>query len=129
MTKVNGSTNGLKLGEEPNSEEKDVVGFEDLKYQNGFGNHFSGEALKGALPVGQNSPLKCPYGLYAEQVSGTAFTVPRKLNQRRYTKFSTNDPLRTHNSGYFELNCDRAKAMFESSGWSDSLVHFTTPNS
>jgi hypothetical protein len=58
--------------------------FEELEYQNGFGNHFVTEALKGALPVKQNSPLKCPYGLYAEQISGTAFTVPRKLNQRSW---------------------------------------------
>ncbi len=58
--------------------------FEELEYQNGFGNHCVTEALKGALPVKQNSPLKCPYGLYAEQISGTAFTVPRKLNQRRW---------------------------------------------
>ncbi len=58
--------------------------FEELEYQSGFGNHCVTEALKGALPVKQNSPLKCPYGLYAEQISGTAFTVPRKLNQRRW---------------------------------------------
>lgn len=63
--------------------EHDTVAFGDLEYQHGFGNHFSTEVLKGALPVGQNSPLKCPYGLYAEQISGTAFTVPRMHNQRR----------------------------------------------
>ncbi|ORX74745.1 Homogentisate 1,2-dioxygenase [Linderina pennispora] len=44
------------------------------EYQPGFGNHFSSEALPGALPVGQNTPQVCPYGLYAEQLSGTAFT-------------------------------------------------------
>lgn len=55
----------------------------DLKYQSGFGNHFSSEAIAGALPRNQNSPLVCPYGLYAEQISGTSFTSPRKLNQRR----------------------------------------------
>ncbi|XP_072978863.1 homogentisate 1,2-dioxygenase [Typha angustifolia] len=53
----------------------------DLEYQSGFGNHFSSEAIPGALPRRQNSPLLCPFGLYAEQISGTAFTVPRKLNQ------------------------------------------------
>lgn len=57
---------------------------EELKYQSGFGNHFSSEAISGALPLDQNSPLLCPYGLYAEQISGTSFTSPRKLNQRRY---------------------------------------------
>ena len=51
-------------------------------YQSGFGNEFATEALPGALPVGQNSPQKCPYGLYAEQLSGTAFTAPRGDNRR-----------------------------------------------
>ncbi|KAJ2161225.1 hypothetical protein GGF46_001653 [Coemansia sp. RSA 552] len=54
------------------------------QYQSGFGNHFSSEALEGALPVGQNTPQVCPYGLYAEQLSGTAFTVDRKHNQRSW---------------------------------------------
>lgn len=66
------------------SEEDLESEFSHLGYQSGFGNHFSSEAKPGALPVGQNNPLKCPYGLYAEQVSGTAFTVPRKLNQRSW---------------------------------------------
>ncbi|XP_068653873.1 homogentisate 1,2-dioxygenase-like isoform X2 [Aristolochia californica] len=56
----------------------------DLRYELGFGIHFSSEALSGALPQCQNNPLVCPYGLYAEQISGTAFTVPRKLNQRSW---------------------------------------------
>ena len=46
-------------------------------YQSGFGNEFATEALEGALPVGRNSPQRAPYGLYAEQLSGTAFTAPR----------------------------------------------------
>ncbi|KAG0322200.1 hypothetical protein BG000_002982 [Podila horticola] len=54
----------------------------DYKYQPGFGNHFSSEALPDALPKGQNTPQICPYGLYAEQLSGTAFTVDRKHNER-----------------------------------------------
>eukprot|EP01017_Pseudomicrothorax_dubius_P004859 TRINITY_DN1108_c0_g1_i6.p1 TRINITY_DN1108_c0_g1~~TRINITY_DN1108_c0_g1_i6.p1 ORF type:complete len:470 (-),score=100.35 TRINITY_DN1108_c0_g1_i6:167-1576(-) len=58
--------------------------YENLAYLEGFGNHFATEAKKGALPVGQNSPQKCPYDLYAEQVSGTAFTVPRVSNQRTW---------------------------------------------
>jgi len=53
-------------------------------YQTGFGNHLSSEALPGALPVGRNSPQKCPYGLYAEQISGTAFTAPRAANRRTW---------------------------------------------
>ena len=39
----------------------------ELMYQSGFGNEFATESLPGALPVGRNSPQKCPYGLYAEQ--------------------------------------------------------------
>ena len=53
-------------------------------YQQGFGNAFSSEALPGALPVGRNSPQRCPYGLYAEQFSGTAFTAPRADNRRSW---------------------------------------------
>ena len=53
-------------------------------YQSGFGNEFATEALPGALPVGRNSPQKAPYGLYAEQVSGTAFTAPRHSNRRSW---------------------------------------------
>jgi len=56
----------------------------DSKYQAGFGNAFATEALPGALPVGRNSPQVCPYGLYAEQLSGTAFTAPRADNRRSW---------------------------------------------
>src|SRR5688500_4887036 len=53
----------------------------ELDYQSGFGNHFSTEALPGALPVGRNSPQRTPLGLYTEVLSGTAFTAPRAENQ------------------------------------------------
>ena len=53
-------------------------------YMPGFGNDFETEALPGALPQGQNSPQKCEYGLYAEQLSGTAFTAPRGQNERTW---------------------------------------------
>ncbi|MDE2225843.1 MAG: homogentisate 1,2-dioxygenase, partial [Xanthomonadaceae bacterium] len=53
-------------------------------YQTGFGNEHASEALTGALPVGRNSPQKVPYGLYAEQLSGTAFTAPRNANRRSW---------------------------------------------
>ena len=53
-------------------------------YMPGFGNDFETEALPGALPQGQNSPQKCNYGLYAEQLSGTAFTAPRGQNERTW---------------------------------------------
>jgi len=52
-----------------------------LSYQSGFGNTFSTEAEKGALPVGQNSPQRPPKGLYTEGLSGTAFTAPRAENR------------------------------------------------
>jgi homogentisate 1,2-dioxygenase len=57
---------------------------EGLRYQSGFGNEFATEALPGALPVGRNSPQRAPYGLYAEQLSGTAFTAPRGDNRRSW---------------------------------------------
>jgi len=56
-----------------------------MKYQSGFGNYFSSEAVRGALPVGRNSPQKPPKGLYAEVISGTAFTAPRAENQSVWT--------------------------------------------
>ena len=54
------------------------------QYMPGFGNHFATEAVEGALPVGRNSPQKTPMGLYAEQLSGTAFTAPRSENLRSW---------------------------------------------
>lgn len=48
----------------------------------GFGNEHATEAIKGALPQGQNTPQKVAFGLYAEQLSGAAFTVPRSKQQR-----------------------------------------------
>jgi homogentisate 1,2-dioxygenase len=57
---------------------------EEPGYQSGFGNEFATEALPGALPLGRNSPQRCPYGLYAEQFSGTAFTAPRHANRRSW---------------------------------------------
>jgi homogentisate 1,2-dioxygenase len=53
-------------------------------YLSGFGNTFETEALPGALPVGRNSPQRCAYGLYAEQISGSPFTAPRASNSRSW---------------------------------------------
>ena len=50
----------------------------------GFGNDFETEALDNALPQGRNSPQKCAYGLYAEQLSGSPFTAPRSTNERSW---------------------------------------------
>ena len=57
---------------------------DERKYQSGFGNEFSTEAIAGALPTYQNSPQKVSFGLYAEQISGTAFTAPRADNRRSW---------------------------------------------
>jgi homogentisate 1,2-dioxygenase len=61
-------------------------GFENLQYLSGFGGEVASEDPRcpGSLPKGQNTPQKCPYGLYAEQLSGTAFTVPRDQNRRTW---------------------------------------------
>ncbi|MBJ6120801.1 homogentisate 1,2-dioxygenase [Sphingomonas mollis] len=53
-------------------------------YQPGFANHHATEAVPGALPIGRNSPQHTPFGLYAEQLSGTAFTAPRAENRRSW---------------------------------------------
>ncbi len=53
-------------------------------YLPGFANHHSTEAVAGALPIGRNSPQRTPFGLYAEQLSGTAFTAPRAENRRSW---------------------------------------------
>lgn len=55
-----------------------------VSFISGFRNHFSTEALAGALPQGQNSPQRCPYDLYAEQLTGSAFTAPRSHNLRSW---------------------------------------------
>lgn len=72
-------TSGRKAGTTPRANQSAA-----LSYQSGFGNEFATEALAGALPVGQNSPQRAPYGLYAEQLSGTAFTAPRGANRRSW---------------------------------------------
>ena len=55
-----------------------------LRYLSGLGSYHESEAVAGALPQGQNSPQKVPFGLYAEQVSGSAFTAPRSENLRSW---------------------------------------------
>ncbi|CAH1996152.1 unnamed protein product [Acanthoscelides obtectus] len=82
----------------------------ELKYLNGFGSEFSSEDTRcpGSLPEGQNSPQKCPYGLYAEQLSGTAFTAPRVENKRswlyRIRPSVVHKPFRRFGKG--NLTCD-----------------------
>lgn len=57
----------------------------ELRYQRGFGSFFETEAVAGALPLDRNSPRRVAHGLYAEQLNGVAFTVPRGGNQRSWT--------------------------------------------
>lgn len=77
-------------------------------YMSGFGNEFASEALPGVLPIGQNSPQKVAYGLYAEQISGTAFTAPRHSNQRswlyRIRPAAIHQPFQSREAGNFH-NC------------------------
>lgn len=55
-----------------------------LQYMSGLGGHFESEAVEGALPKGRNSPQRPAFGLYAEQLSGSAFTAPRHENRRSW---------------------------------------------
>src|SRR5258708_35137608 len=57
---------------------------EGLSYLSGFGNEHASEAVPGALPEGRNAPQRAPLGLYAEQLSGSAFTEPRAHNRRSW---------------------------------------------
>ncbi|MFJ8078644.1 homogentisate 1,2-dioxygenase [Streptomyces sp. NPDC096176] len=63
---------------------KIVEGLNDQSFSPGFGNEHSSEAVPGALPHGRNSPQRAPLGLYAEQLSGSAFTEPRAHNRRSW---------------------------------------------
>ena len=81
-------------------------GHPELRYHSGFGNEIATEALPGALPIGQNSPQRCPYGLYAEQLSGTAFTAPRGANRRtwlyRIRPAAVHRPFRRIDNGRYD---------------------------
>ena len=92
-----------------------------LSYQSGFGNHFATEALPGALPEGQNSPQRAPYGLYAEQLSGTAFTAPRAANRRtwlyRIRPAAVHEPFRRTDNGRIESRFDRSHTPPDQLRW------------
>ncbi|XP_027201517.1 homogentisate 1,2-dioxygenase [Dermatophagoides pteronyssinus] len=62
------------------------MSFINLKYKSGFGNEFRSEDPRcpGSLPELQNNPQVCPYKLYSEQLSGSAFTAPRETNKRTW---------------------------------------------
>ena len=73
-----------------------------LAFMTGFENSFATEAVRGALPIARNSPQRAPLGLYAEQLSGTAFTAPRKSNKR--TWFYRIRPSVKHGRGFREVD-------------------------
>lgn len=87
-----------------------------LQYLSGFGSEFKSEHpdYPNSLPDGQNNPQKCAYGLYAEQLSGTAFTAPRNENAR--TWFYRILPSVMHKP--FEPDA-YAGATFFSSNWNE----------
>jgi len=92
-----------------------------LEYQAGFGNEFASEALAGALPTGQNSPQRCPFGLYAEQLSGTAFTAPRASNRRswlyRIRPAAVHGPFSLIEAGAFHNRFDEQAAPPDQLRW------------
>jgi len=94
----------------------------DKAYLSGFGNEFATEAVAGALPVGMNSPQKAPFGLYAEQLSGTAFTMPRHLNRRswlyRIRPAAMHPPFRLLGEGRFHNRFDEAAPTPNQLRWS-----------
>src|SRR5690554_5592216 len=87
-----------------------------LQYQTGFCNDWASEALPGALPQGRNSPQACPYGLYAEQLSGTAFTAPRAENRRSWLY-----RIRPSAAG------QKAFSLYEGHGWLSCFGNAHTP--
>ena len=72
------------VGSHHNKHSNILVEEDGIVYQTGFGNSFESELLPNALPRGRNNPRNVPYGLYAEQLSGTAFTIPRHINRRTW---------------------------------------------
>ena len=93
------------------------------EYLSGFGNEHETEALEGALPIGQFSPQKVKYDLYAEQLSTTAFTAPRASNRRSWTyrirpsiAHKAYAPLASHQT-LFTAPCNEAKAIPNQLRW------------
>uniref|UniRef100_A0A7S3PH04 homogentisate 1,2-dioxygenase n=1 Tax=Aplanochytrium stocchinoi TaxID=215587 RepID=A0A7S3PH04_9STRA len=77
-------------------------------YNRGFDAYVCSEALPNALPKGQNNPQKCPYGLYAEQLSGTAFTKSRAKNKRTWLYRGRPSPANEWGHGYNMKSCDES---------------------
>src|SRR5579859_3618290 len=96
------------------------------QYQSGFGNEFATEALPGVLPEGRNSPQKAPYGLYAEQLSGTAFTAPRHANRRswlyRIRPAAVHKPFKPLPEGRFHNRFEEVPATPNQLRWSPTPI-------
>jgi len=92
-----------------------------VQYQSGFGNEFATEAVAGTLPQGRNSPQRVAHGLYAEQLSGTAFTAPRHLNRRswlyRIRPAAMHQPFAMLQSGKFHNRFDEMPATPNQLRW------------
>ena len=92
-----------------------------LSYLSGFANEFATEAIPGTLPVGRNSPQRAAHGLYAEQISGTAFTAPRHANRRswfyRIRPASMHAPFALQQSGKFHNDFDALPATPNQLRW------------
>ncbi|NID15799.1 homogentisate 1,2-dioxygenase [Luteibacter yeojuensis] len=90
-------------------------------YQTGFGNEFATEAVAGVLPAGQNSPQRVAKGLYAEQLSGSAFTAPRHRNLRswlyRIRPAAQHSPFAAMDHGTFHNRFDEAPATPNQLRW------------
>ena len=100
------------------------------RYMSGFGNEFATEAVPDTLPIGQNSPQRVPHGLYAEQISGTAFTAPRHSNRRswlyRIKPAAVHSTFEMLKSGFFHNDFDAAPATPNQLRW-DPLPIPETP--
>jgi homogentisate 1,2-dioxygenase len=98
-------------------------------YMSGFGNAFATQAVPGALPQGRNSPQRPPLGLYAEQLSGTAFTAPRHENRRSWLyriRPTANHPAyRPHRQGQLRSGpFDQAAATPNRLRWSPPQIPY-----
>jgi homogentisate 1,2-dioxygenase len=96
-------------------------------YQSGFGNEFASEAVAGVLPQGQNSPQKVAHGLYAEQLSGTAFTAPRVVNRRtwlyRLRPSVAHKPFQAINPGHLRTApCDEVPTPPNQLRWTPTAI-------
>ncbi len=113
----------------------------ELRYNCGFGNHFTTEAVPGALPVGRNSPQRPAFGLYTEQLSGSAFTAPRHENRRswlyRLRPSANHPPYRPYAQGllrdgpFDEVTCppnrlrwDPLPPLDATTDWIDGLITY-----